>query len=81
MLCTIWYHAIWYYLYNLKKREKHPWTSVPLVKLQASPYNFTKSNTPPCVLFIFLKLYKWYQIAQSISFVLAESICDECEYK
>ena len=28
--------------------------------------NFTKSNTPPRVFFTFLKLYKWYQIAQNI---------------
>ena len=26
------------------------------------------SNTPPWVFFTFLKLYKWYQIAQSITF-------------
>ena len=43
--------AIWYYLYNFKKREKYPWGSV-------------KINTPPWVFFTFLKLYKWYQIAQ-----------------
>ena len=28
---------------------------------------FTKSNTPPRVFFKFLKLYKWYQIAQNIT--------------
>ena len=28
---------------------------------------FTKSNTPPSVFFTFLKLYTWYQIAQTIS--------------
>ena len=38
-----------------------------LVKLQASACNFTKSNTPPWVFFTFLKLYKWYQIAQRIT--------------
>ena len=26
--------AIWYYLYKFKKREKHSWRSVILVKLQ-----------------------------------------------
>ena len=31
-----------------------------------------KINTPPWVFFTFLKLYKWYQIAQRITFV----ICD-----
>ena len=29
--------------------------------------NFTKRNTPPWVFFTFFKLYKWYQISQSIS--------------
>ena len=32
------------------------------------PCNFTKSNTPPWEFFIFLKLYKWYQMAQRIIF-------------
>ena len=40
---------------QFKKRKKHQWRS-------------TKSNTPPWVFFTFLKLYKWYQIAQNISF-------------
>ena len=31
---------------QFKKREKHPWRSVILVKLQASACNFTKINTP-----------------------------------
>ena len=30
--------------------------------------NFTKSNTPPWEFFTFFKLYKWYQIVQSISY-------------
>ena len=45
--------AIWYNLYNLKKREKHSWRSVTFSKVA------TKSNTPPRVVFTFLKLYKW----------------------
>ena len=40
-----------------------------LVKLQA-----TKSNTPPWVFFVFLKFYKWYQIAQSISYGIFKDI-------
>ena len=48
MLCAIWYH-----LYNLKKREKHSRRIVFLVKLQA-----TESNTPPWVFFMFFKLPK-----------------------
>ena len=38
-----------------------------LAKLQASAYNFTKSNTPPWVSLTFLKLYKCHQIAQRIT--------------
>ena len=33
--------------------------------------NFTKSNTPPWVFSTFFKLYKWYQIVQSISIILS----------
>ena len=39
-----------------KKREKHPWRMLILVKLQASACNFTKINTPPWVFFTFFKL-------------------------
>ena len=35
---------------------------------------FTKSNTPARVFFMFFKLYKWYQIAQSISYVFRSLI-------
>ena len=58
MLRTIWYH-----LHNLKKRENTHGGMSLLVKFQAY---FTKSNTPSWVFFTFLKLYKWYQIAQRI---------------
>ena len=44
------------------KMWKHPWRSV----------TFSKSNTPPWVFFVFLTLYKWYQIAQSITINLAK---------
>ena len=37
-----------------------------LLKLQAETCKFTKSKTPPWVLFTFFKLHKWYQIAQRI---------------
>ena len=40
---------------------------LPLVTLPALSCNFTKSNTPTRVFFMFLKLYKWYQIAQCIN--------------
>ena len=48
---------------EIRKREKHPWASVNLIKLQALACNFTKINTPPWVFFTFLKLYKCSQIA------------------
>ena len=31
--------------------------------------NFTKSNTLSWMFFTFFKLYKWYQIAQSIAII------------
>ena len=37
------------------------------VKLQAEVCNFNKINTPPWVFFLFFKLYRWYQITQSIT--------------
>ena len=39
-----------------------------LVNLLALACNFTKSNTPPWVFFMFLKLYKWYRMAQCITY-------------
>ena len=61
--CTIWYH-----LYNLKNVKNNHGGVLILVKLQTSACNFTKINTPPWVFFTFLKLYKWYQIAQRITY-------------
>ena len=49
-------YAIWYYLCNLKKVEKHPWRNVNLSKVAG--FNFTKNNTPPLKVFMFFKLYK-----------------------
>ena len=54
-LCTIWYR-----FYNLK--------SVKNIHA-AKACNFTKSNTPPWVIFTFFKLYKLSQIAQRITYV------------
>ena len=61
--CTIWYH-----LYNLKNVKDTHGGVLILVKLLASVCNFTKINTPPWVFIKFFKLYKWYQIALSITF-------------
>ena len=46
---------------QLKEREKHPWRTV----------TFSKSKIPPWVFFTFFKLYKWYQIAQRITYRLS----------
>ena len=52
---------------QINKRENtHGWVLL-LVKLQAEACNFTKSETPPWIFFTFLKLYKWNQIAQRIT--------------
>ena len=44
---------------QFKKRENTHGGVLPLKKLQ----------TPPCVFLVFIKLHKWYQITQSVSFV------------
>ena len=46
---------------QFKKREKYPWRI-------ASACDFTKRSTSPWVFFTFFKLYKWYQIAQSVTY-------------
>ena len=55
--------AIWYRLHNSKNVKK---THEVVLLLVAC--NFTKSNTPSWVFFTFLKLNKWYQIAQNVSY-------------
>ena len=49
--------AIWYQMYNLKN-----------VKNTHSEVLVTKSNAPPWVFFTLFKLYKWYQIMESITY-------------
>ena len=63
--CTIWYQ-----FYKLKNVKNTHGGVLLLVKLQASVCNFSKSNTPPWVFLTFLKLYKWYQIVQRITYFL-----------
>ena len=53
-------YVIWYHLYCLKSMKNNHRGVLFFVKLQES--------IPLWVFFKFLKLYKWYQIAQSISF-------------
>ena len=61
--------AIWYHLYNLKNLKNTHGEVLLSVKLQTEVCNFTKSNSPPWVFLTFLKLHKWYQIAQRITYV------------
>ena len=64
-------YAIWYHLKNFKNVKNTHGRVLLVVKLQASACNFTKSNTSSWViLYIFLKLYKWYKIAQSVYYIL-----------
>ena len=60
--------VIWYQLCSFENvKNTHGWVLLS-AKLQA----FTiKSITPPWVPFTFLKLCKWYQITQSVSFFLS----------
>ena len=60
---NMWCFARFVIICTFKKHEKHPWRSVTFSKA----CNFTKSNGPLWVFFTFLKLFKWYQIAQSIT--------------
>ena len=63
MLCAIWYH-----FYNFKNVKNTNRGVYFITSLRASACNFTKNNTPSWAFFMFLKSYKWYQIAQSTSY-------------
>ena len=53
---------------RFKKRETHPWGSVTFSgRMKPLKAAVNKSSTPLWVFFTFFKLYKWYQIAQSVS--------------
>ena len=67
MWCVIWYH-----LCNLKNMKNTHKELLLFLKFLASAWNFTKRNPPPWVLFTFFKLYKWYHIAQNISYDLKQ---------
>ena len=51
---------------QFKNHEKYPLRSVIFGKIAG-----TKSNIPPWVFFMFFKYCKWYQIVQSITYVLS----------
>ena len=67
-ICDVMRCAIWYHLYNLKNIKNTHGGALILVKLQAKTCNFNKINSAPWVFFTFFKLYKWYQIAQRITY-------------
>ena len=58
-------YAFWYHLRNLENVKNTHEGVLLLVKLQASAFKLTKSNTRSWVFFTFYKLHKWYQIAQN----------------
>ena len=60
--------AICYHFYNYKNVKNAHGGVLILAKLK-NLLKFTKINTPPWVFFTFFKLYKWYQIAQRITFL------------
>ena len=60
----------WYHLYKLENVKNTHGVALLLVKLQAEAWNFTKNNTIPWVFLTFLKFCEWYQISQSITYVL-----------
>ena len=57
---------IWYHFYNLKNVKNTHGGVILLVNLLAEACSFTKEYPPLWMFFPFFKLYKWYQIAQSI---------------
>ena len=61
-------HTIWYHLDHSKNVKNADWGVLLSVKFQALACTFTNINTAPWMLFTFLKLYKWYQIMQRITY-------------
>ena len=54
---------------NLKNVENTHGGVLLLLKLKVAASNFTKSITPPWVFSLFFKLYKFYLISQSTSYI------------
>ena len=63
--------AIWFSFVQFKERENLHGGVPLLVWLQVLAFNFTKSNTPSGDFSTYFKLYKWYQIAENISYKCA----------
>ena len=62
-LCVIWFHS-----HNLKSVKNTYVRVIIFSKVASSTSSCTKSITPAWAFFTFSKFYKWYQIAQSITF-------------
>ena len=57
---------------------------VPSVQFKKPPSmndTFSKSITPPWLFLRFLKMYRWYQIEQSITYVMSSNIRHASSYK
>ena len=54
---------------QFRKRENTHGEVLCLVKLQTEACSFTKRDTSPWVFFTFFKLNKWYQFAQSSTYI------------
>ena len=66
-------YAIWYHLYNLKNVKNTHEGVLYLAKLQASLQLYSKKYLSMGV-FTFFDLCKWYQIAQSTSYMVLVSL-------
>ena len=60
-------------IYKSSKMWKHQWKSFTFSKVEG-----VKSNTPRWVFFTFFNLYKWCQIAQSITYWLLNLVITRC---
>ena len=72
---------IWYHLYTILKTWKTPqWRIVTFSKVVGLIKPATLPSfalyTPPWVFSTFFKLYKWYEIVQSVSYTLG-SLCNQ----
>ena len=65
VLCDIWYHSC-----NLRSMKNTDVGVLLLVKLQAEACNFTKSNIPPWLFFMFFKLCTKSRSAPQIKILL-----------
>ena len=63
---NMWNFARFGNIGTIYKTWKHPWRSIKFSKV--ADLQVSGGNTPPWLFFMFFKLGKWYQIAQSITY-------------